>query len=110
MPLGIRPPGLYTRACPRGSRLPQESGMTTAPNWAIAPAGPSPRKNGQRYRPHLDLNQRPRDLYPPLDEPTMRGRGGPSAGCAPRAVTPDPIARRAEVESLLELPPAGRPG
>jgi hypothetical protein len=33
--------------------------MTTAPNWAIAPAGPSPRKNGQRYRLHLDLNQRP---------------------------------------------------
>ena len=33
---------LYTRACPQGSRPPQESGMTTAPNWAIAPAGPSP--------------------------------------------------------------------
>ena len=33
---------LYPRACPRGSRPPQESGITTAPNWAIAPAGPSP--------------------------------------------------------------------
>src|SRR6516164_6018153 len=33
---------LYTRACPRGSRPPQESGMTTAPNWAIVPAGPPP--------------------------------------------------------------------
>jgi hypothetical protein len=33
---------LYTRACPQQGHPRRESGMTTAPNWAIAPAGPSP--------------------------------------------------------------------
>ena len=33
---------LYTRACPRVGRPSQGLGMTTAPYWVIAPAGPSP--------------------------------------------------------------------
>ncbi len=32
----------YTRACPQQGHPRRESGMTTAPNWINAPAGPSP--------------------------------------------------------------------
>src|SRR6516164_6589875 len=102
MPIGIGPPGLVHPSLPPRQSPAPGVGYDYGAELGNCAGGSFPRKNGQRYRPHLDLNQRPRDLYPPLDEPTMRGRGGPSAGCAPRAVTPDPIARRAEVESLLE--------